>query len=67
MIMKQLAQAMENSGKSRYQISKESGIDQAILCRIATGSGSGSCSIKTLEVLCDYLGLELVQQKRKKG
>lgn len=67
MIMKQLAQAMENSGKSRYQISKESGIDQAILCRIATGSGSGSCSIKTLELLCEYLGLELVQQKRKKG
>jgi DNA-binding Xre family transcriptional regulator len=66
MIMKQLAKAIKESGQSRYQISKATGIDQAILCRIATGSGSGSCSLKTLDVLCEYLGLELVE-KNKKG
>jgi len=61
--MKQLAKAIEESGQSRYQISKATGIDQAILCRIATGSGTGRCSFQTFEVLCEYLGLELVQKK----
>ena len=64
--MKQLAKAIEDSGQTRYRISKATGIDQAVLCRIATGSGTGSCSTKTLDVLCEYLGLELVQKKRKK-
>jgi len=63
--MKQLAKAIKESGQSRYQISKATGIDQAVLCRIATGSGTGSCSTKTLDILCEYLGLELVQKKRK--
>jgi len=63
--MKQLAKAIEESGQSRYQISKATGIDQAVLCRIVTGSGTGSCSFQTFEVLCDYLGLELVQKKGK--
>ena len=58
--MKQLAKAIKKSGQTRYQISKATGIDQAVLCRIVTGSGTGSCSFQTLEVLCDYLGLELV-------
>ena len=66
MIMKQLAKAIEDSGQTRYQISKATGIDQAVLCRIATGSGTGSCSTKTLDVLCEYLGLKLVQKKVKK-
>ena len=66
MIMKQLAKAIEESGQTRYQISKATGIDQAVLCRIATGSGTGSCSFQTFEVLCEYLGLELVQKKQKK-
>ena len=63
--MKQLAKAIKESGQSRYQISKATGIDQAVLCRIATGSGSGSCSLKTLDVLCEYLGLELVKKNKK--
>jgi hypothetical protein len=68
MIMKQLAKAIKKSGKSRYQISKDTGIDQAVLCRITTGSGTGSCSTKTLDILCEYLGLglELVQKKGKR-
>jgi DNA-binding Xre family transcriptional regulator len=65
MIMKQLAKAIKESGQSRYQISKATGIDQAVLCRIATGSGTGSCSLKTLDVLCEYLGLELVKEDKK--
>jgi DNA-binding Xre family transcriptional regulator len=66
MIMKQLAKAIKESGQTRYQISKATGIDQAVLCRIVTGSGTGRCSFQTFEVLCEYLELELVQKKRKK-
>ena len=65
--MKQLAKAIKESGQSRYQLSKATGIDQAVLCRIATGSGTGSCSTKTLDILCEYLGLELVKKQSTKG
>ena len=57
--------AIEKSGKSRYRISLDTGIDNAVLCRIVTGSGTGSCSIETVDILCEYLGLEL-KAKRKK-
>ena len=64
MILENIAKAMKNSEKSRYQISKETGISQAVLCRIATGSGGRfSCSTKTADLLCRYLGLELVTKK----
>ena len=65
MILEAIAQAIEKSGKSRYLIAKETGIDQAVLCRIATGSGTGSCSTKTIDILCEYLGLELDAIKKK--
>ena len=67
MILERIAEAIKQSGKSRYQISKETGIDEAVLCRIATGSGTGSCSTKTADVLCNYLELELISKKFKKG
>jgi len=63
MIIENLAKAMKHSGKSRYKISKETGIDQAVLCRIIN---SGSCSTKTADKLCKYLGLELVPKKHKR-
>ena len=66
MILKNIAKAIKDSGKSRYQISKDTGIDNAVLCRIATGSGTGSCSTRTADILCKYLGLELVAKKSKK-
>ncbi len=61
--MDKLAEAIEKSGKSRYQIYKDTGIDQSVLHKIVNGGG---CSVQTLEILCKYLGLELVQKKRKK-
>ena len=62
MILENIAKAIEKSGKSRYQISKDTGIDNAVLCRIVSG---GSCCIKTADVLCKYLGLELIPKKKK--
>ena len=65
MILEAIAKAIKESGKSRYQISKDTGIDNAVLCRITTGSGTGSCSTKTADILCKYLGLELKPKKKK--
>ncbi len=62
--MERLAQAIEESGKTRYQIHKETGIDQALLCRIVnTHSG---CGLRIAEILCEYFGMELVQKGRKR-
>ena len=60
MILEYLAQAIEESGKTRYQISKDTRIDQAVLYRIMSG---GSCGTKTIDKLCVYLGLELVEKR----
>ncbi len=65
MIIENIAKAIKKTGKSRYQIAKDTGIDQAVLCRIATGSGTGSCTTKTADILCKYLGLELLPKKEK--
>jgi hypothetical protein len=62
MILENIAKAIEKSGKSRYQISKDTGIDQAVLCRIVNG---GSCNIETADILCKYFGLELKPTKKK--
>ena len=63
MILEKIAEAIEQSGETRYRISKNTGIDNAVLCKIVTGSGTCTCGIKTAEILCEYLGLELVQTK----
>jgi len=67
MILQNIAKAIKKSGKSYSQLSAKTGIDRAVLCRIATGSGGrNSCSTQTAEILCKYLGLELVPKKRKR-
>ena len=60
--MDKLAKAIEQSGQSRYEISRQTGVDQSVLHKIVNGGG---CRIQTLEILCEYLGLELVQNKKK--
>lgn len=63
-IVKSIGRAIQKCGKSRYQISNETGIDQATLCRIVN---AGSCGMKTADKLCEYLGLELRPRRRTKG
>ena len=63
MIIENIAKAIEDSGKSRYQISKDTGIDNAVLFRIVSG---GSCSVETADILCKYLGLELKPRKKRR-
>ena len=56
MIAKTIAQAIAKSGKTRYQISQDTGVKQTVLWRIFHG---GSCSLETADRLCEYLKLEL--------
>ena len=60
-ILKSIARAIEKSGKSCYQISKETKVDQAVLSRIVNG---GSCSIETADTLFKYFGLTIAKKKR---
>jgi len=62
MIIEMLRKQIKTCGKSRYQISKDTGIDQAALCRIIQG---GSCKVETVDILLRYFGLE-IKPKRKK-
>jgi len=64
----QLRAALEGSGKSRYQISLETGIDAATLCRFM--KRKGGLSMDGLDRIGECLGLELrpVKQTRpRKG
>ena len=62
MILETVKEAIEGSGKSRNRISTETGIDPTILWRVTHGR---TCSLRTLDTLCVYLGLELRPRRRK--
>jgi len=66
-LTEQVRQAIETCGKTRYQISQDTGIDQATLCRFMGGKGGLSNPI--LDTLGEYLGLRIVADKpsKKKG
>jgi DNA-binding Xre family transcriptional regulator len=66
-VSEQLRQAIERCGQTRYRISMETGIDQAALSRFVNDPDTG-LTLASVDKLCSYLGLELVQlRKRKKG
>ena len=56
-LIDQLRQAIDGGAKSRYQISKETGIDEATLSRFM--HGKGGLSIQGLNSIADCLGLRL--------
>lgn len=60
-LTEQVRQAIETCGKTRYQISQDTGIDQATLCRFMGGKGGLSNPI--LDTLGEYLGLRIVVDK----
>ena len=49
--------AVQDCGKTRYQIAKETGIDAAVLCRFV--QGQVGLSMDTLDKLAANLGLRL--------
>jgi transcriptional regulator with XRE-family HTH domain len=65
-ILQQIRDAIESSEKSRYRISKETGIDQGQLSKLM--SGLAGVSYEALEQLAECLNLEIIiRPKRKKG
>jgi hypothetical protein len=62
-LSEQVRQAIDTCGKTRYQISQDTGIDQATLCRFM--GGNGGLSIPVLDTLGEYLGLRIVTDKPK--
>ncbi len=62
---KQLIQAIEDSGESRYAIHKATGIDQGQLSKFV--HGERGLSLETVDRLCAHLGLELRKAPGKRG
>ena len=62
-IIEILRKEIKSCGKSRYKISKDTGIDNAALCRIMQGGG---CMVETADTLLKYFGFKLVKKESKK-
>ena len=60
-----LRAAIEQAGVTRYQIAKDTGVDQATLSRFVV-SGRG-LSIEAVDKLCEYLDLEIVERQKKRS
>jgi len=52
---------IEKSGKSRYRIAKDTGVDKAQLFRIINGK---TVTLETAETLLHYFGYTIVKRKR---
>jgi len=61
----QLRQAIEAGPKSRYQIAKETGLDEGLLSRFV--HGKSGLSIPSIDKLCECLGLEIRQVRRPRA
>jgi Cro/C1-type HTH DNA-binding domain len=65
----QLAAAIENSGMTRYAISKATGIPQSQLSLFV--NGRGGLAMESVDAICELLGLKLVgpanRKRAKKG
>jgi len=55
----QVRRAIERCGRTRYAISKETGIDQATLSRFM--SGAGGLSTEALDAIGELIGLKVTQ------
>ena len=62
-ILESIAKAINESGKRRAEISRDTGIDEAILHRIVNG---GSCGMKSTDNLFEYFDLEIKPKKQGK-
>jgi len=64
MLLETVQRELKRCGVSRYEIAKQCNIDQTVLFRVFHG---GSCSVATLDKLCQFLRLELKSKNRKAG
>jgi hypothetical protein len=64
-LIEQTQKAIATGGKTRYRIAKDTGADKGQLSRFM--SGGFGLSIAMIERVLDYLGLEIVVQRKRKG
>lgn len=64
LILGQIRNAINTSDKTRYRLSKETGIAQSQLSRLMTGQEG--LSYENLEKLADALGLEIIIRPAKR-
>jgi len=62
MLIELIRKQIQTCGKSRYEISRQTGVEESVLCRILQG---GSCKAETVESLLKYFGFEIVRKKDK--
>lgn len=61
----QLRDIIRDCEHSRYEISKQTGIDQSALTRFM--SGERGLSMTALDTLAEFLELDIAQRRRTKG
>lgn len=64
-VLNQIRKAMKASGKTRYRLWKETGIDQSHLFKL--WNGEAGLSVENLEKLAGALGLEIIIRPAKAG
>jgi DNA-binding Xre family transcriptional regulator len=65
-ISNQLKGALNGSGMTVYRLSRESGVDKAVLYRFLSGERR-TLTLATVDRLCKCLGLELKSGRRGQG
>jgi len=60
----QIRQVIDDSGLTRYRISKETGIDESALAKFY--NGHRGLSMDALDRLSEYLGLRIVMDRKPK-
>ena len=63
-LSEQLRDAVRNADVTRYRIAQDTGITEGQLCRFV--HGQSRLTLDTIDVLAEYLGLELVQRSKRR-
>ncbi len=61
-ISEQIRQAIEKSGKTRYEIAKETGVEESSLSRFH--HKQRSISLEAVDRIGEFLGLEITYKKK---
>jgi hypothetical protein len=64
MIIETIRKHIKTCGKTRYRISKETGVGEDKLCRIMQGK---TCTVETADILLKYFGLIITQKGKRKA
>jgi DNA transposition AAA+ family ATPase len=64
MIFETVKQEIENSKLTRYAIYKQTGVNQAVLCKIVNGDQTG-ISVKNADTLLRFFNYDLIKREGK--